>query len=180
LGQSETELIRGLRQGEAAAFHALVDGYADRLHGLAYSLLGNAADADDAVQETLAGVYRSIGSFRQDAALWTWLVQILVRQAARIQRSSWRRKVIKLPADALEGAAGSHPSPQRGVDARIDLQTAMEKLAPENRQILVLRELEQMSSQQIAVVLGVPIGTVESRLYRARLELRQKLAMWKP
>jgi RNA polymerase sigma-70 factor (ECF subfamily) len=56
----------------------------------------------------------------------------------------------------------------------------MEKLAPENRQILVLRELEQMSYQQIAVVLGVPIGTVESRLYRARLELRQKLAMWKP
>jgi RNA polymerase sigma-70 factor (ECF subfamily) len=179
LAQSESELIRGLRKGDASAFHALVDGYAPRLHGLAYSLLGNTADAEDAVQETLAGVYRSIGSFRQDAALWTWLVQILIRQTARIQRSSWRRKLIKLPGESLDRSPSQHGAAEHGVDARLDLQAALQQIAPENRQIIVLRELEQMSYQEIAAALAIPMGTVESRLYRARIELRQRLAVWK-
>jgi RNA polymerase sigma-70 factor (ECF subfamily) len=141
--------------------------------------LGNTADAEDAVQETFAGVYRSIGSFRQDAAMWTWLVQILVRQTARIQRSSWRRKMIRLPNESLDGKESQQPAPQHGVDAKLDLQAALQQIAPENRQIIVLRELEQLSYQEIAAALAIPMGTVESRLYRARIELRQRLAMWK-
>ena len=180
--ESETELIRRLRRGDPSAFHGLVDGYARRLHGLAYSLLGNAQDAEDVVQETLSGAYRSIGSFQQRAKLWTWLVKILVRQVARSRRSlSARSQSLKLdaPPEELErngSLQAGHTGGVTGTDAKLDVTAALAKLASDQRQIIVLRELQQMSYDEISEALQIPLGTVESRLYRARVELRQLLA----
>jgi RNA polymerase sigma-70 factor, ECF subfamily len=181
-GETEQELVRHLRRGDPSAFHRLVDAYGDRLFGLAFSLVGNAADAEDIVQETLAGAFRGIKSFEQRAALWTWLARILVRQVARWRRSTRSRKTLRLDDD--DQSPGGHepaqpgPSPQIGVDAKVDLAAALETLSAEHREVIVLREIEQMSYEQITEVLGIPPGTVDSRLYRARAELRKRLSDW--
>jgi RNA polymerase sigma-70 factor (ECF subfamily) len=182
--QSDTKLIRGLRRGEVSAFHELVDCYANRLFGLAYSMLGSAEDAEDAVQETLAGAFRAIAAFEQRSSLWTWLARILVRQVARVRRStrSIRLTPVEIAEDeSAEQMSSRHPvaSPLAGVDAKIDVAAALAELESDHRQIIVLRELQQMSYSQISQVLGIPLGTVESRLFRARDELRKLLKDWK-
>ncbi len=183
--ETELELVRRLRHGDPSAFHRLVDEYGSRLFGLAYSLLGNAADAEDVVQETLAGAFRGIGSFEQRSALWTWLAKILVRQVARLRRSAGPKHAMRIgPGDEDAGQSPTdvpqRGSPLVGVDAKVDVSVALAKLSPEHRQIIVLRELEQMSYEQITNVLGIPPGTVDSRLYRARAELKKCLADWGP
>lgn len=181
---SEIELIRKLRKGDPAAFHQLVDGFGKRLFGLAHSLLGNAQDAEDVVQETLTGAYRSIGGFKEKAALWTWLVRILVRQVARSRRSlSARSQKLKIgsPIDELEDEgflqATSSGATARS-DSKIDIVAAIGKLPADQREMIVLREFEQMSYDEISQALNIPLGTVESRLYRARVELRRLLASY--
>jgi RNA polymerase sigma-70 factor (ECF subfamily) len=183
---TDLELVRRARRGDAAAFHDIVDRYAQRLFGLAYSLLGSAADAEDAVQETLAGAYRGLARFEERAALWTWLARILVRQAAKQRRGSRGRKLLSLDSGAAQeeqpivGDARLHAlSPAAiGVDVRLDLAEAIKTLSEDHREVIVLREIEQMSYDEIAQVLAVPRGTVESRLHRARAELKVKLAAY--
>lgn len=181
---SDIELIKRLRKGDSSAFHQLVDRFGRRLYGLAFSLLGNAQDAEDVVQETLSGAYRGIGSFRENAALWTWLVRILVRQAARSRRSlSARSQRLRIgsPIDELERDGQLKPdagSFAKTSDARIDVSAAIMKLSEDQREMIVLREYEQMSYEEISQVLGIPLGTVESRLYRTRLELRRLLTSY--
>ena len=178
----ELELITRLRKGDPSAFHRLVDEYAPRLYRLAYRLIGSREDAQDVVQETLGGVWKSAAAFRGDSSLWTWMTKILVRQVARQRRSAGPLRMNRLQ----RGDDGQEPSatPKVGsaatsVDARLDLSAALARLTDEHRQIVVLRENERMSYEQISKVMQVPLGTVESRLYRARAELRRMLADWK-
>jgi len=184
---TDLELVRRARRGDAAAFHDIVDRYAQRLFGLAYSLLGSAADAEDAVQETLAGAYRGLARFEERAALWTWLARILVRQAAKQRRGSRGRKLLSLDSGAAQEQQPIVGDERRlhasspaalGVDVRLDLAEAIKTLSEDHRQVIVLREIEQMSYDEIAHVLAVPRGTVESRLHRARAELKLKLAAY--
>jgi RNA polymerase sigma-70 factor (ECF subfamily) len=168
----ELELARKAAGGDERAFTTLAQRHMDRLFRLACSLLGNPADAEDAVQETLSGAYDGLRKFRADASVKTWLTQILVRQAALVRRKRARHPTIPLEA-ARETTARQGES--EAVSQRIDLQAALEKLSPEHRQVLVLREFERMSYEEMAKVLDVPRGTVESRLHRARSELRGKL-----
>jgi RNA polymerase sigma-70 factor, ECF subfamily len=184
--ETETELIRKLRQGDPLAFHRLVDAYANRLYGLAYSLLGNAEDAEDVVQETLGGAFRSIGSFQQRASLWTWLAKILVRQVARVHRS--RGSPMRMMPTGTGAADDSRVDVTEArtelpaavqVDARVDVATALASLSEEHRQVIVLRELQHLSYGEISDMLAIPLGTVESRLFRARAELRLKLRDWR-
>lgn len=176
---SDLELVRWAAGGDAAAFHALVDRHAPQLFRLALSLTPGRADAEDVVQETFLGAHRALKAFDGRASVKTWLSRILVRQAARAWRNS-RHTRRCYPIDA----ADSYSPPANGfggaaqtaaVDRKIDIAAAVDKLSPEFRQVIVLREFEQMSYAQMAEVLGVPQGTVESRLHRARAELRQKL-----
>jgi RNA polymerase sigma-70 factor (ECF subfamily) len=181
---TDGELIRRAKRGESAAFHAIVDRYAHRLFGLAYSLLGDASDAEDVVQETLAGAYRGLARFEERAALWTWLTRILVRQAAR-HRRSWRTQRSPISLDAAhakdEEAVRTASMPATGgVDVQVDLHAALQTLSADHRDVIVLRELQQMSYEEMASALGVPRGTVESRLHRARAELKRRLAAYLP
>lgn len=150
----------------------MVDRHGSYLYGVAHALTGNAADAEDMVQETLLGALR--GTFRGESSLRTWLVRILSNQAGMMRRSRSRRGGTH--AELSDGQAVSPPSPSGpgGTDARVDLATMLAELSPEHRRIIVLRELEQMSYEQMAAALGVPRGTVESRLHRAREELRKR------
>jgi RNA polymerase sigma-70 factor, ECF subfamily len=171
-GPDDVELLRQAAAGNARAFHELVDRHADRLYRLATSLVGNAADAEDVLQETFTGAFRGLKGFEQRASVRTWLTRILVTQAAKWRRDRKRRMVEPIePHEESMGRTGA----QESAAAKIDLQAALQKLSDEHRQVLVLREFDLMSYDEIAQVLDVPRGTVESRLHRARLELREKM-----
>lgn len=170
---SDAELLDQIGRGSQSAFHDLVNRHGRYLYGIAQALSGNAADADDLVQETLIGALNS--KFRGESSVKTWLVSILVRRAGMLRRS--RKKYTGTLSIAGEGESGPQPgveSGQSGTDAKMDLAVMLGALSPEHRQVIVLRELEQMSYEEIAAVLGVPRGTVESRLHRAREDLRKK------
>lgn len=168
----DAELLRRI-QDDPAAFRELVNRHARYLYGIAFSLSGNAADAEDLVQETFAATLTS--HFRGEAAVRTWLVQILVRRAAMLRRGRKHPAVagrVELTDQAAPAKRG--PSGVAGTDARLDLAVMLEGLSVEHRQVIVLREVEGLSYDEIAAALGVPRGTVESRLHRARAELRRK------
>jgi RNA polymerase sigma-70 factor (ECF subfamily) len=173
------ELLRAVGHGDETAFKTLVDRHAPYLFGVAHGLTGgNASDAEDLVQETLLAALG--GKFRGDSAVRTWLVAILVNKAAMLKRSASRRG----PHLSLAGGTGDKSGPRpiepavRGSsgasDAKLDLTSMLQSLSEDHRAVIVLRELEQMSYEQIAQALGVPRGTVESRLHRAREELRKR------
>jgi RNA polymerase sigma-70 factor (ECF subfamily) len=169
----DTELLDQIRRGDRAAqaaFQKLLDRHARYLFGVAHSLTGgNAADAEDLVQETLMGALT--GHFRGESSVRTWLVRILVNRAAMLRRSRSRRPEMRMDEPALDAASPGTGSSTSAVESKLDLTTMLAALSPEHRQVIVLRELEALSYDQIAAALHVPRGTVESRLNRAREEL---------
>lgn len=174
---TDIELVRGLAAGDDGAFQALIGRFANDLFGLAYSLVGNAADAEDVVQQTLVVVVNRIGSFEGRSSLKTWLFRIVMNLSSKSLRSRRVRRAMSLN-DPDQPAAQSIADRRTGaaaVDARMDVMAALDTLSSEHREVLVLRELQGMSYDEIAEALKVPRGTVESRLFRARRELRAKL-----
>lgn len=164
----DRELVRQIGLGDPDAFEALLERHARYLFGIAQALVGN-ADAEDLVQETFAAILQT--RFRGEASVRTWLVQILVRRAGMLHRSRARRE--RWHAAAADGSSQEVRSTP-GADARMDLTTMLESLTPEHRAVIVLREIQGLSYEEMASALGVPRGTVESRLHRAREELRRR------
>src|SRR4051794_14377447 len=164
---SDAELLQWARHGGAgaeAAFRTLLYRHANYLYGIARALTGNnAADADDLVQDVFVATLTS--HFRGESSVRTWLVKILVRRSAMLRRSR-SRKILPLSSEGGEGeSGGDEPAappakqPSAGtaaVDARIDLAAMLEKLSPDHRRVIVLRELEGLSYEEMAEVLGVP------------------------
>lgn len=165
----ERQLIDRARKRDAEAMHQLVDRYAHDLYVTAMYHTGSDTDARDAVQETFKAMIESLPDFRGDSSIKTWLWGILYRQAMRARRRRRRPDVARLTIRPHER---SHAA---ATDAKLDLQAALKTLSEEHRQVIVLRELEQMSYADIAEVLGLPQGTIESRLHRARQALREAL-----
>lgn len=161
----DAELLRRIGGGDESAFRELTDRHARYLFGIAHSLTGNPSDAEDVVQETLVAMLGA--RFRGESSVRTWLVQILVRRAGMLRRK--KRPAGAWPADP---AAARESDRHAGTEARLDLAVMLETLSPEHRQVIVLREVEQLSYDEMAAALGVPRGTIESRLHRARAELR--------
>jgi len=186
LPTSDDELVPRLRRGDAEAFRLLVDRFGDDLFRLACSTLGGEADAYDLVQETLVGAFRGIGRFDGRSSLRTWLLRILFNQASKAKRSRRLRQAVPLHAvDGSAGAAGADADrtllqapPQSAVDAGIDVMEMLQTLSSEHRQVLVLREIQRLSYGEIAEALGVPVGTVESRLHRARQDLLRRFPQY--
>jgi RNA polymerase sigma-70 factor (ECF subfamily) len=170
----DRELLRSAAAGDAAAFHALVDLHAARLYRLAVSLIGNRTDAEDVLQESFVGVFRGLRKFEARSSVKTWMTKILVVQVAkwRRDRKGGATELISRDISAEESVAA--------IGDRIDLYAAIAQLSEDHREVIVLRELEQLSYEEIASVLEVPRGTVESRLHRAREELRKKLKAYLP
>lgn len=171
---TDRELVRRARSGDPGAFDALVSRHGPGLLRLAAGMLGQAADAQDVVQETLLGAFKGLARFDGRSAVRTWLVGILVRQA-----SLHRRRGRRWPQPLDE--ASPPPTPLRGegtlaaADARLDLAAMLAALSEEHRQVLLLREIEGLSYDDIATLLGIARGTVESRIFRARQALRDRV-----
>ena len=175
----DADLVHRARNGDEAAWHEMVDRYGAYLYRAAFSLVGNATDAEDVLQETFAGALRHLRDFEGRASVKTWLSRILVRQAARCYRS--RRRHRATPLDSLSGTSQGRlvgktaTSTENPSDTRIDVLAVLETLSPAHREVIVLRELQGMSYDEIADILAVPGGTVESRLFRARQILKERL-----
>ena len=158
-------MLRQAHRGETAALEELIGRHGTYLYGIARSLCGNEHDAEDLVQETFVATLTA--RFRGESSVRTWLVAILARRAAMLRRSMSRQP---LRMDST-GDVAKAPEPLAS-DAKVDLAVMLKALSPEHREIIVLRELQQMSYEEIALVLSIPRGTVESRLHRAREQLR--------
>jgi RNA polymerase sigma-70 factor, ECF subfamily len=172
----DIELLRRAAAGDSHAFHALVDRHAQRLYRIAVGLTGNATDAEDVLQETFIGAFRGLKGFEGRASVKTWLTRILFMQSAQWRRGR-RRKSAQRATQSLDETAAA---PAGSAEATLDVEAAIEQLSPEHQQVLLLREYERMSYDEIAEVLEVPRGTVESRLHRARSELRDRLKAYLP
>lgn len=167
---TDAELFQRIGKGDRAAFESLVDRHARYLFGIALSLSRNSADAEDLVQDSLVAILNAAGKFRGESSVRTYMVSILVRQAGMLRRKSVRRSEESAAVDQTHASVSN----TSGVDARLDLNVMLQVLSLEHRQVVVLRELEGLSYEEIAAALGVPRGTVESRLHRARGMIRER------
>jgi RNA polymerase sigma-70 factor, ECF subfamily len=166
----DAELLQRTRRGDQGAFRELFERHGRYLLGIAVALSRNPADAEDLVQETFIGALGS--TFRGESSVRTWLVRILVNRAAMLRRSRWRMVLSWSSRAAVEEPPVASPVPAS--DARLDLAGMLQALTPEHREVIVLRELEGMTYEEIASALGIPRGTVESRLHRAREQMRER------
>jgi RNA polymerase sigma-70 factor (ECF subfamily) len=177
---TDADLLRRAARGDDLAFQALVKRHAKYMFALAYSLVGSSADAEDVVQESLTGIYKGMGKFEGRASVRHWLGRIVFRQAARFLNSRGPVRLASLDEIGPEDPRGMDPalaveSAGVAVDRRLDIETLLAKLNSAHRQVIVLRELHGLGYEEIAGVLGVPRGTVESRLSRARAELAEMI-----
>jgi RNA polymerase sigma-70 factor, ECF subfamily len=176
----DAPLIAATLGGDTAAFGQLVVAYQDRLYNSLLRVLGSAEDARDVVQDAFVQAFVKLDTFRGSSAFYTWLYRI----AFNLAMSHARRGHTMTSLDRKKQDCGSEPvdgQPTPEIEAlrmeRIELVHAvLARLSGEYRQILVLRELEGFSYEQIAEILQLPIGTVRSRLFRARLQVRDHLA----
>ena len=173
----DIELVRRVRQGDEAAFRRVVDIHGPRLYLLAMSMLGNREDAQDVVQETFVGAFRGLRGFQGRSTVKTWLTRILINNVSNLRRSRHLRKTVPLgEAEEQLGEALAELATETGrADVRMDIAAVLSRLPQEHREVIVLREIQSMTYDEIAAALGVPRGTVESRLFRARQKLKEIL-----
>ena len=175
----EAALVRSAQGGDAAAFTAIVRHFQRPVYRIAYGLTRNAADADDLAQETFMRAYQAIGRFRAGEPLFPWLARIATNLAFSLFRRRRRRpetSIEPLVEAGRQWSVEDDPADhaERG-ERREQVQSAFETLTDEHQAVLVLRVVQDLSYEEIARVLGVPAGTVMSRLSRARAELKKKL-----
>lgn len=176
--ETDNDLIDQTRRGNSAAFGELVRRYQDRLCHTLTQLCGSADEGQDVAQDAFVQAYTRLDGFQQASAFYTWLYRIAFNLAMTRRRR--RRSQVSIDERrevGLELVDGS-PLPTAGLeeaDRARRVQHALAQLSDEHRQVLMLRELEDWSYEDIAATLELPIGTVRSRLHRARLELRDLL-----
>jgi RNA polymerase sigma-70 factor (ECF subfamily) len=175
----ETRLVEAAQRGDQASFGEIVRHYQRAVYRVAYGLTRNAADADDLAQETFVRAYQAIGRFRVGEPLYPWLSRIAVNQAYSLHRRRKRRpetSIEPLVEAGRQWAVDDDPADHadRG-ERQTQLQEAFEELSPEHQAVLTLRVVEGLSYDEIAQSVGVPPGTVMSRLSRARAELKARL-----
>ncbi|HEX3149364.1 MAG TPA: sigma-70 family RNA polymerase sigma factor [Gemmataceae bacterium] len=181
MNTDDRRLIAECVAGHAPAFGQLVRRYQDRLFNAVLRVVDNAEDAADVVQDAFLNAYQSLNSFKGDSEFFTWLYRIAFNAAITLRR---KRKVVLSFDKGDDGAATEPADPNEFARPGVALEraeedaqllAAMNRLSPEHRVVLVLKDLEGQKYEDIAQVLDVPIGTVRSRLHRARLELRDLL-----
>jgi RNA polymerase sigma-70 factor (ECF subfamily) len=182
---SDWELVQRSQAGDHEAFRELVERYQRKIAALALGMLRNREDASDVVQETFAKAYTNLDRFKGDSALYTWLYRIAFNLCVDHQRRDARQSVVPLEVDERGGPPLTLPEGepprddpfQRTRDAELGrrLDEAIRSLTPEHRAVILLREIEGLSYEEISHVLQVPKGTVMSRLHYARRQLQTRL-----
>lgn len=179
--ETEADLLARCRQGDPNAFEDLVRRYQNRVFAVALRMLGDRAEAEDLCQEVFLKVFRSLGGYRGEAKFSTWLYSIVSHECLNRLRA-WRPPRQARATDREgEAPALADPSPDAATQLeRRELAERLEeeigRLRPEHRAILILRDLQGLSYEEIAEALGLELGTVRSRLHRARAELKERMA----
>jgi len=177
--REDAQLIDGALQGDTESFGELVRKYQDRLFNTVLHIAGRREEAEDVVQEAFVQAFLKLSSFQRQSAFYTWLYRV----AFNIAISRKRRRKAEVSVEQNREAAGIEPmddseAPDDRVlrEERAELLSgALQRLSDEHRAILVLREMEGCCYETIAEILDLPVGTVRSRLHRARLQLRDEL-----
>jgi len=187
----DADLVQRSLEGDGIAFQGLVERYQDRIFALVRHYARNPVEVEDIVQDTFLKAYAKLDGFQQQSTFSTWLFRIAVNTALDFRKRAGRNPVqaVEDPELALGGAAPGHgrgPSlqpPEAGLEREEVAQitrAVLDELPEIFRTVLVLREFEELSYQDMADLLGISIGTVESRLFRARARFRQGLARLHP
>jgi RNA polymerase sigma-70 factor (ECF subfamily) len=175
----DVDLINRFKKGDTPAFGEIVLKYQDKVYNLCRHMLRNAEDAEDAAQDVFLKAYQALLKFQPDASLYTWLYRIATNTCI-----DYKKKPIfeSLFGDNGEGErlvhdrASDTPSPEKLYQLKQTdeaLQESLEKLSPKLRAIIVLKEIEELSYEEIADALEISLGTVKSRIARAREELQK-------
>lgn len=183
MSKPDDQLIAECLQGQTHVFGDLVLRYQDRLYNMLVHVMGSAEDAREVAQETFVTAFQKLRSFQGRSAFYSWLFRIAMNSAVSRQR----KKTIRMPVsiDAVRHSSGREPTdPHPDSRPEFSLETserqaavraALADLPDEFRTVLVLKEMEDMKYEEIAEIVGCPIGTVRSRIHRARSELKSRL-----
>lgn len=187
--ENEVAFVDRLQVGSEEAFETLIHLYQASIYNIAYRVLGDSAEAADVVQETFMKIFRGIKTFRGECGLKTWIYRIAISESLNRQRwwNRWRRHVpfsiddqseLEVGTSRLQQMTDSSPTPESAC-ARTEMEQAVQKalnsLAFEHRVVIVLRDIEGLSYEEISRMLNLSLGTVKSRLWRGRLELKKEL-----
>lgn len=184
----DEELVAGLLRGEARAVEVLVDRYGGWIYRLASRLLSDARDAEEVTQDVLMAVVQKIGTFKREAAFSSWLYRIAANAAYERLRSRRSRPEVSIePLLPVFDQEGRHVAPVLDWSKEVEdpavadeLRSALERgisqLPEEYRIVLLLRDVEGLTNEEVADALGLTVAAVKSRLHRARLALRPQLA----
>lgn len=186
LAKTEPELVAEAKSGDGSAFEELVNRYERKIYRLGLRLMGNEQDAEDVLQETFLKAFEHLKDFREDSRFYTWLVRIAVNEGLMKLR---KRRADK--AGPIEDAVDEEgqfmprefrdwkpdPEQQLGQKEMEDvLLSAARALPPSLRAVFFLRDVEELSTEETADALGLTIGAVKARLFRARFQLRERLS----
>ena len=180
----ERDLIRLCQKGDVHAFRHLVEHYEDRIYGLACSMLGDPEAARDAAQEAFIRVYKALGNFEGRSSFYTYLYRITTNVCLTFAQREQRRPD-RVSIEGMQEASDmvldrflGTDEPQNDIERiglREEIQKVLNYLSPEHRAVVILKDIEELSQEEIADVLDVSVGTVKSRLSRARARLRDLL-----
>lgn len=166
----DRELIRAHLRGDRIAFSTLVERHQRRVYNIAHRMLGP-ADADDATQEVFLTCLRKLSAFRGDAAFTTWLHRVTLN----VCHDALRRRAREAPPREEEGSEPASRDFADAAAAAIDVQRALALVPEEFRTALVLHDIQDLPYDEIAAILGAPVGTVKSRIHRGRVSLARAL-----
>jgi len=181
----DQQLIAECLAGRTEAFGQLVVRYQDRLYNTLLNVLGSADDARDIAQDTFVQAFQKLDTFRGQSAFYSWLFRIAMNAAISQKRKT---RLMPISIDVARERSGIEPADDRPdnipshslerSERQILVRTALAELPEEFRIVLVLKEMEGLKYEEIAEIVDCPIGTVRSRIHRARSELRQKLQIF--
>jgi RNA polymerase sigma-70 factor (ECF subfamily) len=175
--RTDAELIERYLNGDAAAFSALVRRHEKRVYNLCYRMLGRDEDARDASQDAFLTALRKLSSFRGEAQFTTWLHRVTVNACYDVLRKKKREPMLETPReeDAPEPPGPASPDHADSAVTAVDVQRALMKVPQEFRAVLVMHDVHDMAYEDVAESLGIPVGTVKSRLHRGRVALAEHL-----
>lgn len=184
----DPSLLRRLRDRDERAFRELIEAHRDRVYNISFRMLGSRAEAEDVAQEVFIAVFKTIETFRGDSKFSTWLYRVAVNHCKNrikylARRHDRDRDELDETTNGQHGAHGAIGGPgPRAPDHALEaqqmetlIQEAIAELDEEQRVVVVLRDIEDLSIEEICKITDLPDGTVKSRLHRARLVLRKKL-----
>jgi RNA polymerase sigma-70 factor (ECF subfamily) len=166
---SEGQLLAACRRHDVRAFEHLYETHGPRLKSVAYHIVGNRQDAEDAVQETFVKLFRAIHGFQGESGIGTWLCRILINVCYDVAR---RRK---READPEEHRLETRAAPPGQVAMKVALESALRRIHPKHRMVFLLFEAEGLRHAEIAAILEIPEGTSKAWLFEAKKELKRML-----